>query len=351
MKTNKRKYLSLAVAMAALLATPAYARLNPQVSFTVSIPGAGPLAWDSVNNVLLVGTATTLYAIAPASQAIVASQGMQSNQQVAYDSVRNMIWTVGCGSAGCEATEVSATQFLLNPGSAPTTTIALSPGATSVALDIKDAEAWITTGTGSVSEYSYSGGSVNYVQTISTPDGEPANNLLFIPGAGPGLFVMTSYVTNNTPVSSWWFWSTLESAWVWYGPDSGWYFTLEVGIPAYNSYYGVVMIPGQFATLYELNYPSELFMGDEYILNDANDNGQYLTTINSSVATLGGVSSIIEQKALYGHNQVMVFSTLDVAESYMPLPGITVPGAYYNAIGGNLVWTSGAGVVTAITYN
>jgi hypothetical protein len=216
---------------------------------------------------------------------------------------------------------------------------------------LADAEVWMTQGSGAIQEWAYGSGSLSYVQSISTPDGYPAVNLLYIGGTGPGLFVTDHYVMNGVPSSNWWFFSTVLQAWVWDNENSGFVLLTSTSQPVYNAYYGIVIIPYRFSAIFELNYPSEEFDGNEYILDDSNDTGQHITTIDSSAATLGAITSAVEQKTSTQFNQVLVFDTLSAGESDQPEPGLTVPGAVYTALGGGLAWASGAGVVTAITYN
>lgn len=324
--------------------------LNPVIHKTYNISGAGPIAWDSLNNCLWVGTPTCPYAIV-SDGAVINGQLVPANTAVAVDTVRGLTWGVGVASNGqyvgqlfngAEVIDLQAPQPL-------ETTL---PGALGVTLDVADGIAWFPTPNEGIQQWGYTNGVLTQLTTLYTPNlnyGFTPTSAAIISGVPvPGLFVVTYNPTGITATTLWFYDPAFNESdkWTW-----GFTAAAACGVPVYNRTSQVLLVPCANGTVYEWSYTGDLPTIASYALYDAFDAAGGPPTVSySSAGSAGDVSAVVEQKADPAGNQVLVFYTTQIGPSFQPSPGVTVPNAVNVAVGGGYVWVAGGNTVTAISY-
>jgi hypothetical protein len=174
--------------------------LNPGIAFTVSIPDAGPMIFDGTY--LWVASSNLLTAINPATGAIVASQSIPGTQFMAYDVSSGTLWLEG-GSQNAQLNKVNAQQIIANNGSASVDSVAFSSALPAgLALDSNASARNVWAVAGGVATI-INMGSLEVVNTVSTPDGYPITQINQAYSLG-GMVLSTSGIVGTQPVANVW---------------------------------------------------------------------------------------------------------------------------------------------------
>jgi hypothetical protein len=323
--------------------------VNPQIAFTVSIPNAGPMIFDGAY--LWVASSYLVTAIDPATGAIVASQLILGAQFMAYDAPTGTLWLEG-GSQSAQLNKVNAQQIIASNGNAPVNSIAFSSGLpTGLALDSSASGRNVWAVAGGVATIIRMG-TLEVVNTISTPDGFPIAQINAAHTIG-GMLLSTSGLVGSEPVANVWLYGTSGapiqeipydqnnlSPGAWDGAMDAQYWG-ETGDGALYKYTFTPSAGGDTVVRYTL------------ALTDATDH---------AAAQIGGISGLAVSAAdglvLVARQEVDVanqvyFVSVRSGPGAHEVPGVTVPGAMLTAFGGGLAWASSpgpAGSVTAMTY-
>jgi hypothetical protein len=332
-----------------LLSVSAIAAINPQVAFTVSIPNAGPMAFDGTY--LWVASSDLVSAIDPATGVVVASQSILGTQFIAYDAPTGTLWLEG-GSQSAQLNKVNAQQIIANNGMAPVNSIAFSFGLpTGLALDSSASGRHV---------WAVAGGVVTIIQmetlmvinTISAPDGYPITQIDAAPGLD-GMMVSTSGFVGTQPVANVWFFGP-KGASIWKSP----YHQRDLSPGAWDTsqktqFWGEAGDGAVYKYIFARIDGKDTMVRYTLHLTDATDNqALHLGGISGLAVYAPGGLALVARQEVDVPNQVY-FVSLRYGSGAHEVPGVTVAGAALTAFGGGLAWASApgsAGSVTAMTY-
>jgi len=328
------------------VATGAGTVISPRVAFTVAIPDAGPMVFDGTY--LWVASLDLVTAVDPATGAIVTSQPIAGTQFVAYDAPSGTLWLEG-GSISAQLNKVNAQEIVANDGSAPVNSIAFGYGSPSaLAIDSSPAgrNVWAVAG-GQTTIVKM--GSLEVVGAISAPDGYPITQVNEAFSLG-GMMLSTSGLAGAANL---WFYGHTGTS-LWESPFVQQ--TLSAGAwdgPAHTQLSG----EAGAGALYKYDFPagggtSGVVQSTLYLTDAADGAAPLIGGINSVTVSPGGAFSLVVRQEVDIPNQVYFVGESCPAGAHT-VPGVSVPGAVFTAIGGGFAWASfpgPAGGVTAIAF-